>query len=235
MPVIVTPDILVNQLKRDSLLIAESFDSLCGADVLEISQLLAETSTIIFAGLQDQGRSNRELQLWSCEILMNVTTSLSAAIYALRAGYRLVPGVVLRNTVEAMAVCIHGLQEPKDLTRIKAGNFDSPKAISTAKKVIPPFGELYGFLSNQFAHMGPLHHSMQPLVPYKARDDDLLVNLRMIRAVAWLLYVIVEFAFIDLVQNLRYWRLESPNKLVYSRSEAEQQWQKRFLNGPEAA
>lgn len=235
MPIIVTSDILVNQLRRDSLRIAESFDALCDADVDEMSQLLAESSAIIFAGLQDKGRKNRKLQLWSCEILINVANSLSAAIYVLRAGYRLIPGVVLRNAVEAMAVCLHGLQKPKDLARINTGNFDSPKAINTAKKVIPPFGELYGFLSNTFVHMGPLHHAIQPLVPYEARDNDLLVNLRAIRTTMWLFYVIAEFAFLDRVQNPRYWRFESPDKAVYNPSETERQWQQRFLHGSEAA
>ena len=235
MTVIVTSDPLVNQLKRDSLRIAETFDALCDADVIEMSQSLAESLAIIFTGLKDQGRKNRDLQLWSCEILINVSNSLSAAIYVLRAGYRLVPGVILRNAIEAMAVCLHGLQKPQDLTRMKTDNFDSPKAINTAKKVIPLFGELYGFLSSQFAHTGPLLQSIQPLAPYDARDDDLLINLRATRAEVWLLYVIAEFAFIDLVQYPRYWRLESPGKAVYDPSEAERQWQKRFLYGPEAA
>jgi hypothetical protein len=235
MPVIVTPDILVNQLKRDSLRIAESFDTLCDADVREMSQLLAESSAIIFSGLQDNGRKNKELQIWSCEILINVVNSLSGAVFALRGGYRLIPGVILRNAIEAMAVCLHGLQKPETLERLRTGNFDSPKAINTAKQVIPPFGEMYGFLSNTFAHMGPLHHSIQPLVPYQGREDDLVVNLRAIRAALWLLYVVTEFAFIDLIQNPRYWRFDPPHKIVYDPPETEKQWQKEFLHGPDAA
>ena len=235
MPIIVTSDLIVNQLKRESLRIAESFDALCGDDVNEMSQLLAESSAIVLGGLQDQGRKNRELQLWSVEILINVANSLSAAIYVLRAGYRLVPGVILRNAIEAMAVCLHGMQKPQDLVQIKSGNFHSPKAINTAKKVIPQFGELYGFLSNQFSHAGPLHHAIQPLVHYDSRDQDLLVNLRAIRVSVWFHYVIAEFSFMDLIENPRYWHLEPPNKAVYNPSEAEQQWQRRFLYGPEAA
>jgi hypothetical protein len=235
MPVVITPDILVNQLKRDSLQIAASFDTLCDGDVIEISQLLAESAAIVFAGFQDNGRKNKELQQWSCVVLLNIVNSLSAAIYVLRGGYRLVPGVILRNAIEAMAVCLHGLRKPQDLGRLKVGNFDSPKAINTAKDVIPPFGEMYGFLSNTFAHIGPLHHSIQPLVAYEARDDDLVVNLRAIRTSVWLLYVIAEFAFLDLVKSPRYWRLEPPNKAVYDPSETEKHWQKGFLHGPDAA
>lgn len=233
MRIIVTLDILVNQLKRDSLCIAESFDALCDDDVNEISQLFAESSVIIVAGLNDNNRKNKELQIWSCEVLINVANSLSAAIYVLRAGYLLVPGVILRNAVEAMAVCLHGLQRPQDFPRIKSGNFNSPKAINTAKKVIPHFGELYGFLSKQFAHTGPLHHSIQPLVQYESRDQGLIVNLRAIRVAVWFHYVIAEFAFMDLVNKPRYWHIVAPDKAEYKPSEAERQWQERFLSGPE--
>ena len=233
MRIIVTPDILVNQLKRNSLCIAESFDALCDDDVNEISQLLAESSAIILEGLNNNGRKNKELQLWSCEVLINVANTLSAAIYVLRAGYRLIPGVILRNAVEAMAVCLHGLQRPQDLSQIKSGNFNSPKAIITSKKVIPHFGRLYGFLSKHFVHAGPLHNSIQPLVQYESRDQGLIVNLRAIRAAVWFHYVIAEFAFMDLVNKPRYWHIVAPDKAEYKPSEAERQWQERFLSGPE--
>src|SRR5262249_10995363 len=180
--IIVTADMLLNQMKRDSLLIAQSFDALCTGDMEELGGLLAECATITLRGLYDDRRADKDLQRWSGELLTNIAFSLSSAVYVLRAGYRLMPGVILRNAVEAMAVCLHGLQKPQDLARIKSGKFDSPKAIITAKKVVPHFGDLYGFLSKEFAHAGPLHHSIQPLAPYNERADDLLVHQRAIRA-----------------------------------------------------
>lgn len=233
MLIAITPDMLVNQLKRDSVRIAESFDALCSDDVNELSQLLSESSTIILRGLLDQNRESSKLLLWAGEILINIANSLSAALYVLRAGYRLVPGVILRNGVEAMAVCLHGLQKPDELAKIKSGNFDSPKAITAAKKVVPQFGELYGFLSKQFAHAGPLHHSIQRLIPYETRDQDLLVSLRAIRISVWFHYVVAEFAFMNLIETPRYWHFVPPDSAVFSPSEAERQWQKRFLYGPE--
>jgi len=235
MPVIVTPDFLINQLNRDSIVIAASFDELCAEDVKEVSQLLAESAAILLGALSDRGRKPKELQVWSCEVLINVSNSITAAVYVLRAGYRLVPGVVLRNAVEAMAVCLHGLQVPNDLSRIKSGDFNSPKAINTSKRVIPHFGELYGFLSNQFAHAGPLHHSMQPLIPYESREEGLIVNLRAVRAAAWFHYVVSEFAFMDVVEKPRYWHRVTSTQAMFNPSEAERQWQKRFLLGPELA
>jgi hypothetical protein len=233
--VVITSDLLLDQLTRDAPMIAASFDKLCEEDLREISSLLAEGSTVVLGGMHGEGRSDNGLQIWSAEVLINVANSLSAAVYTLRAGYRLVPGMILRSAVEAIALCLHGLQQPNALSKIKAGTFESPRAIATAKKIIPPFGNLYGFLSNQFVHMGPLHHSIQPLIPYTTRDEDLVVNLRAIRAAVWTFYVAAEFAFVDFVQEKRYWRLDPPDKAVYAPSESVQEWQRRFLCGPEPA
>ena len=236
MLVLVSHDLLVNQLKRDSAAIAESFDALCESDIKDISTLLAQASSIVLRALHDQGRKNEELQSWSVVVLLNVANSLSAAAYVLRAGYLLVPGVVLRNAVEAMAVCLHGLQVPADLKKIKSGEFNTPTAVTTAKKVIPPFGQMYGFLSNIFTHIGPLHHDMQPLVPFTERHEGLTLNLKTLRAATWLFYVVVEFAFIDLLgESGRYWKWEPPNKAIYGPSDKEREWQKQFLVGIESA
>jgi hypothetical protein len=206
---------------------------LCDGDKAELSELLADSAAITLRGMDDERRADKDLQMWSAELLTNIAFSLSSAVYVLRAGYRLVPGVILRSAIEAMAVCPHGLQKPHDLARIKSGKFESPKAILTAKKVIPHFGELYGFLSKDFAHAGPLHHSIQPLAQYQERSADLVVHLRAIRAAVLFHYIVVEFAFVHLVHEHRYWHIETPNKLRYDPSEAQRQWQKRFLYGPD--
>jgi hypothetical protein len=231
MLVIVSPDILVNQLKRDSVTIAESFDRHCSEDVGAFSALFAQASAITLSGLHAKGRKNTELQTWSVEMLINVGNSLSAAVLVLRAGYSLTPGIILRNAVEAMAVCIHGLQCPQDLQKIKDGSFNTPAAVTTAKKVILPFGQMYGLLSDQFTHISPLHQSIKPLLPYEAGEPGLVLNLKTLRAVMWLYYIVVEFAFIDLLDQPRYWHREPPNKAIYNPSKEEQAWLQEFLHG----
>lgn len=233
MQIFVSHELLLNQLKRDSVHIAESFDALCESDIKEISKLLAQASSLLVQAMHDKGGKDKELHSWSVAALFNIANSLSAAVHVLRAGYLLVPGVILRNAVEGMAVCLHGLQHPKALKQIQSGEFDSPKAIPTAKKVIPPFGLLYGLLSKSFTHIGPLHHQLQPLVTYTERNEALELNLRVLRAAVWLFYLVVEFAFIDLLgESGRYWKLERPNKAIYSPSEAEREWQVQFLGIP---
>ena len=231
MRVLVTKDALLNQLRRDSVVISDSFDERFGEDLDDLSGLLADGMTILLNALNNPRVWENELRSWSGEVLINVANSLSAAAYVFRAGYMLVPGVVLRNAIEAMAVTLHGLQRPADLERIKKGHFDTPKAVTTAKKVIPPFGHLYGSLSNIFTHVGPLHQKMRPLEPFQDRHEGVTTNLAILRASTWTFYVVVEFAFFDLLgQTGRYWRFEPPNKAIYAPSEAERQWQRSFFD-----
>jgi hypothetical protein len=60
---IVTSDMLLNQMKRDSLRIAESFDSLCADDMAELSDLLAASATITLRGMYDEHRADKDLQI----------------------------------------------------------------------------------------------------------------------------------------------------------------------------
>ena len=230
MRIVVTSDVLVNQLRRDALRIAESFDELCDPDLQELSALYSEASAILVVAFRRLDACT-PAQAWAAEVLMNVGGSISAAALVLRSGYTLVPGVVLRNSVEAMAVCLHGLQRPDDIEKIKSGAFNTPKAINTAKRVIPPFGHLNGLLSNAFTHIGPLHQEVKPLVPFTNRKEPGLdLNLALLRSVVWIFYVVSEFAFINFIHNsTRYWKVRSSKEAQYSPSEHEIEWMKNFL------
>jgi hypothetical protein len=228
--IVVTSDVLVNQLRRDALRIAESFDELCDDDLQELSALYSEASAILVVAFRSLN-SCTAVQAWAAEVLINVGGSISAAALVLRSGYTLVPGVVLRNSVEAMAVCLHGLQRPSDLEKIKSGTFNTPKAMNTAKQVLPPFGHLNGLLSNSFTHISPLHQEIKPLVPFKNRKESgLELNLAMLRIVVWVFYAVCEFAFINFVQDsTRYWKVKSKNEAQYCPSEQELDWMINFI------
>ena len=231
MPIIVTSDLLINQLRRESQAIAESFDALCDEDLHEISLLYSQAAAILLGALNSQ-KPMSNAQSWAVEVLINISNSLAAAVYVLRAGFTLVPGTVLRNAIEAMAVCLHGLQYPAELDKIRSGEFNTPHAVTTAKKVIPPFGQMYGMLSNLFTHISPLHQKIKPLAPYTERHLGLDMNLKTIRASVWFFYVVVEFTFIgSLGESARYWKWESPNIGRYDPSAEERAWLVTYL-GP---
>ena len=231
MHIIVTNDLLINQLRRDSLAIAESFDSLCDNDLREMSKLFSEASAIVIKALHANHPLSSQ-QSWAAEVLINIANSISAAAYVLRGGYTLVPGTILRNAIEAMAVCLHGLQHPSDLEKIKSGGFNTPHAITTAKKVIPPFGQMYGLLSNLFTHISPLHQKIKPIEPYLERHPGLEMNLKTLRAAIWFFYVVVEFSFVgSLGASARYWKMETPGIGRYDPSGEEKAWLMSYL-GP---
>lgn len=231
MHIIVTNDLLINQLRRDALVIAESFDSLCEKDLLEMSKLFSEASAIVIKALHATHPLSNQ-QSWAAEVLINIANSISAAAYVLRGGYTLVPGTILRNAIEAMAVCLHGLQHAPDLDKIKSGSFNTPHAITTAKKVIPPFGQMYGLLSNLFTHISPLHQKIKPIEPYLERHPGLEMNLKTLRATIWFFYVVVEFTFISsLGSSARYWKIDKPGVGRYDPSEEEKAWLMAYL-GP---
>lgn len=229
MPILVTSNLLTNQLRRDSLIIAKSFDELCGSDLEEMSTLLSQGCAVLLSASGNHGNLSN-VQTWAIEVLLNVSNSLSAAAYVLRAGHMLIPGVILRNSVEAMAVCLHGLQVQEDLPKIRSGDFDTPRAISIAKKVIPPFGLIYGMLSELFTHISPLHQKTKPLVPFTERHVGLVMNLKTLRAAIWLFYVVVEFAFINhIAATARYWKIAKPGVAEYNPSPEERTWLMSYL------
>ena len=92
---------------------------------------------------------------------------------------------------------------------------------------------VYGFLTERFSHIGKLHHSIQPVEPYKKMDERLQLNLSILRASLWLMYVTAELLFIDCTSKPRYWRSLGNGAYAYAYAYAPSDevltWQKTFL------
>lgn len=222
-------NILVNQLKRDSRKIEQSFDKLCKEEIEELSRLQSNVAALIFAGIAKTTKRGDELRLNCGQLLMNATNSFTAAVHVLRSGYLLQPPVLIRNILENLAVVIHLIINPNDLKKIKGGKFPSSKTISSAKKAIPPFGQFYGQLSNHFTHISSLYYLIHPPLEYKEFNDPLKLNLSFLRAILWLLYVSTELTFYNLVSKPRYWKYLGKGAFVYNPNDDEKKWQQSFL------
>ena len=135
----------------------------------------------------------------------------------------------MRNVVETLAVVAHLITEPKDLAKFQAGKLSSTSALAAAKKMIPVFGQWYGFLTERFSHIGKLHHSIQPAQPYEKMNEPLQLNLSMLRVSLWLIYVTAELLFIDCASKPRYWKNLGNGAYAYAPSDEELVWQKTFL------
>jgi SEC-C motif len=221
--------LLINQFKRDGPKIEASFDRLCMPDLEALSELTGQTAGILLAGLGKATSNADTLRTQCAELTINALNAFGAAVQAVRSGYVLVPGIVMRNVVETLAVVAHLMTEPEDLAKLQAGKFSSTSALAAAKKMIPVFGHWYGFLTEQFSHIGKLHHSLQPVRPYDKMNEPLQLNLSMLRVSLWLTYVIAELLFIDCTASPRYWRRLEDGAYTYAPSTEELAWQSAFL------
>jgi len=168
-------------------------------------------------------------------LLYNAGSGLAAATQLIRLGHTLSVCVVARNVLEMIATVLHLGTRPSDLERFLKGDFESSKAISSARKVLPPFGGLYGTLSNEFVHLGRLYTEPQLYLPYESRKDERLdTALSVLKISVWLFYVTAELAFLEIVNKPRYWRRESAVSagqamFAYDPSTAERDWMGKFL------
>jgi len=173
-------------------------------------------------------RREMKLKVACAELLLNAANSFGAATQLLRSGYCLQPGIIIRSMLEAISTTLHLVQAPQDFAAYQRGELPSTRTISAAKKAIPIYGQLYAHFSDNFAHIGQLHRSLNELSEYTERHDALQVNLAFLRLAAWLLYVTVELLFNELVEEPRYWRPVT-NGYMYAPSDEEKKWMEGFL------
>ena len=231
---IFTEDMLVNQLRREGPKIESSFDRLCSEDLAEISRLLSKSSSLLFSGSRIAATRDDSLQLSCAKLLLNASHSFGAATALLRMGYLLQPGIIIRSMLESISTVLHLIQRPDDLKKFQSVNLPSPSTIALAKKAIPNFGQLYGYFSESFAHIGHLHHSLDKHGEYSERHNGLETNLSFLRLTSWLLYVTTELLFNDLLDEPRYWKVE-PNGYRYDPSDTEREWMHKYLHGSDDA
>ncbi len=134
-----------------------------------------------------------------------------------------------RNIVETLATILHIAVEPDGLKNFHADKLQSTKSITSAKKVLPPFGQLYGMLSKSFVHINKAHAGLEPIVGYEKDEEPLAFIISTLRANAWLIYVVTELVFHDEILTPRYWRSLGHGAFTYDPSDAERAWQKEFL------
>lgn len=223
-----TDDMLINQLRREGPRIEASFDALCANDLAELSSLCSKANGLFFSGMAVGTKQEDDLRVACSQLLMNAANSFAAAVAVLRMGYVLQPGIILRSLLEAVSTSLHLLLNPMDLHAYNSHTLQSPKTIAAAKKVLPPFGVLYGNFSDNFAHIGHLHKSITPVREYTERHEALNVNLSMLRIAAWLLYVTAELVFNELVASPRYWHPVEQG-YAYAPSEDEKAWMQGFF------
>lgn len=150
----VTKDILINTLRRDGPKAAESFDRLHDVDLREMSELLGRTCFLLTHGLKEVNRKNDELRIVRAHLCFNAINTFIGATSLLREGFYLQASILVRTILEALATVIHLAMTPSDLSRFKRNELELKAIIPSAKKIVPPFGHMYGMFSEMFVHVG---------------------------------------------------------------------------------
>ena len=226
--------VLLNQVTRDAEIIAKSFDALLEDDLKLISEQFALSYALITSGMMRASQDDDDLRIACGELVSNSLNSLAAATYLVRGGFVLQPGSIIRSCLESLAVVLHLIQYQSDLDIHRKHEFDSTRAIASAKRVFPPFGKMYGLLSKEFTHIGKLHKQITPIREYTKSYEPLEANLQFIRTGVWMCYVTCELAFLDVVAKPRYWEqlpLDAPDQVAYQYcpSAQEKTWMEDFL------
>jgi hypothetical protein len=226
--VVVTKDILVNQILRDGPIIAKSFDRLTEKDIGAISSVLADAISIIFPHVVVD---TEDYKPTCARLLASATTAFMASLEVARHGFRRPYGAMARNIIESLATVLHIVVEPTALSQFNAGTLQSTKSITAAKKVLPPFGRQYGMLSDLFVHINKSHASFEPIVSYEKADTALGFIVSSLRSNAWLIYAVAELVFHDEIPAPRYWRNVGPSAFVYDPSDTERNRLREFFHG----
>ena len=219
-------DVLFNQLRRDCPRIAETFDNVCARDLEALNQEVCHfTATVAAVATSLPERPfRRELCITCLVLLTNATQTSVAATELTRRGFRLQPGILLRNVLESVSTVCHIVTNEHDLKKLKKGKLASTRTIASAKKVFPPFGHFYGLLSNSFAHIGHLHFdSANAIKEYQEGEEALDFNLNALRFAIWSINVAAELAFFDNLSSHRYFRKIEDSAFVYAPSSAERE------------
>ncbi len=226
--VVVTKDILINQIHRDGPAIAKSFDRLTENDIQGISAILAEVMGIIFAHVVVDSEDYKPT---CARLLASATTAFMASVEVARHGFRHSFGAMARNIMETLATVLHIVVDPNALNKFNADALKSTKSVTIADKVLPLFGRQYGMLSDLFVHINKSHAGLDPIVSYEKDDAALGFIVSSLRATAWLIYAVAELAFYDDIPAPRYWRNVGSGAFVYDPSETERSRLRDFFKG----
>ncbi len=226
--VFVTKDILINQLHRDGPMIARSFDALAKKDLEEISAVIADAITLIYRHISPE---DDDYMATCAALLSSAISTFMASVEVARHGYRRPYGAICRPVVETLSTILQIATEPDALSKFHDGKLQSTKSIAAAKKVLPPFGMLYGLLSNQFVHISKAHATFEATIKYTEKDQAFAFVISNLRVNAWLIYVVSELVFHSDVARPRYWKNLGSGMFAYDPSESERDWLSGFLGG----
>lgn len=229
-PIIVaSPSLLMNRVSREAAAVAASFDVIAGRAIPHLESMYGRTATLLFSQLQFGSLPKDGLRYTCGVVLTNALKSLTAGFALLRTGWRLQPQLCVRNGLEAVAVVVYLVEHPEEFQRFQEGRLDSAKAVTKAKRALPPVGHLYGILSQEFVHIGrPFAHVQEGNV-YTPGEWEMWQSLAGIATFSLMLYMVTEALFHDVVLEPLCWELDLEGHLRERRAKIIDTWRREFV------
>ena len=220
---------LANRVEREAEFVAKDFDALCREHVKDIDEVYSTVAGLTHFGMMQADLHGDDLRKNLSVLLSNALKSFTAGFALLRTGWRLQPYLCIRNSYEGLSVAVHLITKPEDLERFKEDKLESTSTFKSAKRLLPIFGQIYGNLSEQFAHIGRPFRYVQQANKYTESEADLWGCLSQLALVVWFLYWVVELAFYDWVPNHRFWKKVGENAYEFSPTAESAAWKTRLL------
>jgi hypothetical protein len=127
----------------------------------QLQQLLAiKLISVSEGGINTQG------QFQAFSVIKRVLDILVSAIQMARQRAAIETLILLRVALEASSTALHISRDQDAYQKYMIGKYDSPKAITFAKAVVPVIGEIYGHLSKAAVHTN------QPAYGPHAKQDE---------------------------------------------------------------
>lgn len=173
-----------------------------------------------------------------CVLLLNAMSSLMAALELARRGFPIQVGILVRNSIEVMAVAAVINSDGQAYEKYKQGRLDSPSCIGIVKKTWPEVGSVlakaWGNLSNDFTHVGNLYKRWQTVssAPTYGELFALGTVLLAIKAALHTLDLLSEVTCYRYVQEPRFWKRLEANKYMYDPTPEGKAWMETFLTDP---
>jgi hypothetical protein len=130
--------------------------------------------------------------------------------------------------IETISMVIVLAIKPGALEQFHAGELDSNKCVGWSKAALPPLGQFWGMLSNEFVHIGPNHATFEGPVAFTESDEALNFIKTSMKGNIWLLFIVADLVFHEDRKVVRFWRRDD-QAAHFDPSPEILEWTERFF------
>jgi hypothetical protein len=201
-------NMLRNRVDREAKKITEHFDALVRDHIVDIDLIYSSACKNLIIRKRGSEKDQDVVRTELAVLLTNQLKSFTAAFSLIRTGWRLQPFLCIINSYEALSVVLHLFNYWEDLVNYKNGKLKSTTTFNSAKKLLPFFGQIYGQLSEEFAHIGRPFGFIQEGSLFTEGEKLLWFCLIQLAYLIWFTFETTELIFYDYIENKLFWRKE---------------------------